>query len=305
MEDLLGIGKGTEKLIEVIANAVGAIYKPFGIRREAEAEAYKISLIEKAKSEQKAEEVRLLANAKKDEILILDAASSTLEERAQSRKRFDELRRQRNLESVFVGAFKHMREEVSQDPVDPDWLQALIDYAEEANSQQMQDLWSRVLAGETELPGSFSYRSMETLKKMSKKDAELFQAACEIASHFKDSDAMMIIENFENRISSMMGMGTEEINLQKYQLGVVNRMTLNDVGVLHKDSIVCSKFKKEFELIVTGKALKMSPKSEQSKYTCYQFTQVGNELAKLISPTYDSSYFDNFIEKSRNSFSVE
>lgn len=306
MEDLLGLGKGTEKLIEVIANAVGAIYKPYGMRREADAEAYKIKLVENAKSEQKAEEVRLLANAKMEEMLILDAASAKLEERAQARKRFDEVRKQRNLESVFAGAFKHMRDDdVSPDPVDPDWLQTLIGYAEEANSEQMQDLWSRVLAGETELPGSFSYKSMEVLKKMSRKDAALFQSACEVSSHFKSSDERMIIEKFENTISTITGIGTNEINLQQYNVGVVHRMTLADIGVLHNECIICSKFNTDgFELIVTGRLLKMYPKSDKSKLTCYQFTQVGNELAKLITPEYDSSYYDCFLEMSKSSFSI-
>ena len=154
---------------------MGAIYRPYGIRREADAEAYKLTVIEKVKTEQKAEEVRALASAKKDEVLILDSGTSTIEERAAARKRFDEIRRQNNLENVLRGAFAHIKDEVSQEPVDPDWLQALVKYAEEANSAHLQDLWSRVLAGETELPGSFSLRALETLKKMSRRDAEIFR----------------------------------------------------------------------------------------------------------------------------------
>jgi hypothetical protein len=50
MKDLLGLGKGSEKLIDVIANAVGAIYRPYGIRREGEAEAYKLKVVEQAKT---------------------------------------------------------------------------------------------------------------------------------------------------------------------------------------------------------------------------------------------------------------
>ena len=65
MEDLVGLGKGAEKLIEVIANAIGAIYKPYGIRREADAEAYKIKVIESERISQKENETRALAEAKK------------------------------------------------------------------------------------------------------------------------------------------------------------------------------------------------------------------------------------------------
>ena len=303
MEDLLGLGKGSEKLIEVIANAVGAIYRPYGIRREAEAEAYKIRLVEGAKSEQKAEEIRVIAEAKKDEILILDSTTSTLEERVESRKRFNELRRQSNLDNVITGAFNHIGNEIASDPVDPDWMQALIGYAEEANSEQMQDLWSKVLAGETELPGSFSLRSLEILKKMSRKDAVLFQAACQIASRFNTSDSLMLIKSFE--VSNITGATKEEISLQKLGVGVTERMTLTDIGLLHNDIITSSKFRHEgFDMTVAGNLVRVVPKSDKAKWTCYHFTQTGIELAKLIPATSDTDYFNEFKEKSQKAFSV-
>ena len=43
-------GKPIEKLIEVISQGIGTLYKPRAIRKEAEAEAYKIGIIEKAKA---------------------------------------------------------------------------------------------------------------------------------------------------------------------------------------------------------------------------------------------------------------
>lgn len=306
MNDLLGLGKGTEKLIDVIASAVGAIYRPHSIRREAEAEAYRIKLVEQAKSEQKAEEVRLLATARKDEMLTLDAATTTLEERADSRKHFNELRKQMNFENVVAGAFRYMGNDVSEDPVDPDWLQVLIKCAEDANSEHMQDLWSRVLAGETESPGAYSYRSMDVLKKLSKKDAMLFESACHIASCFDDHKELMIIESFDNAVSSIVGVGKETIRLQEYGLGVVPRMTLNDIGLLHKGSITCSKFRDNpFELVVSGNTLEMSPKSSKSEFVCYHFTNIGVELAKLIKLKPDTQYLDEFIKKSAKAFSVK
>lgn len=302
MEDLLGLGKGSEKLIDVIANAVGAIYRPYGIRREAEAEAYKLKLIEKTRIEQKSEEVRELAAAKKDEMLILDSATSTLEERAAARKRFDEIRRQNNLESVLKGAFNHIKEDVSEESVDPDWLQALVKYAEEANSAQLQELWSRVLAGETELPGSFSLRALEALKKMSKRDAEIFQQACLIASCFKNSSKKMVIYGFEhptvtnNLKKAIAEIRTKkEMDLRKYSLGLHDRKTLDDLGLLYEDEIVSSNFRVDgVDMFVAGYHIKLIPKSEKSKFFNYQFTQIGNELSRLIDVPHQEGYFAEF-----------
>jgi hypothetical protein len=46
-------GKPLEKLIEVISKGVGTLYKPTEIRKTAEAEAYKIEVIETAKARAK------------------------------------------------------------------------------------------------------------------------------------------------------------------------------------------------------------------------------------------------------------
>ena len=89
---------------------------------------------------------------------------------------------------MLNGSFFAIKNEVSEEEVDPDWMQAFIKFAEEANSEQVQELWSRVLAGETELPGSFSLRSLSALKKMSKKEALIFQRVCQIASSFEGED---------------------------------------------------------------------------------------------------------------------
>lgn len=317
MDDLLGLGKGSEKLIEVIANAVGAIYRPYGIHKEAEAEAYKIKIVETAKSEQKAEEVRTLAQAKRDEILILDSATSTLEERAAARKRFNELRRQNNLESVLRGAFNHVKDSISPEPVDSDWLQVLVKYAEEANSEQMQDLWSRVLAGETELPGSYSLRALETLKKMSKKDAEIFDAACQIASTFIVNGQAMVIFSFEcPTISGTLKETVEtiidkampepkEINLRKYNFDLHNRMTLNDLGLVYKDEITSSKFRVDgVKMMVAGFPIKLIPKSDKSKYSSYQFSQIGKELSKLIDSPPHFAYFGEFSKAAGKAFTI-
>lgn len=301
MEDLFGMGKGSEKLVDVIANAVGAIYRPYGIRREADAEAYKIRLLERAKSEQKAEEIRILAEAKRDEILIIDSSSSTLEERAQARKKFNDLRRQKNLESVIIGAFKHIGNDVSQETVDPDWLQTLIGYAEEANSEQMQDLWSRVLAGETELPGAFSLRSLKTLKEMSRTEAEIFTIACHLSSRYDNTNPqIMLITGFR------CGEKDTSIDLRDYGCGLLNIMALCELGLLYKDEIIRQSSKDDsFPMIVAGNSVIMTSKEDKSGFACYNFTHIGRELARLVATRSHDAYFKSFAEAAELAFEIK
>jgi hypothetical protein len=52
-------GKPIQKLIEVMSNAIGTLYKPNAIRKEADAEAYRIKTIGRAQALTSAEIMKL------------------------------------------------------------------------------------------------------------------------------------------------------------------------------------------------------------------------------------------------------
>lgn len=65
-------------------------------------------------------------------------------------------------------------EQVSSEPVDKDWLNRFLDYAEGVSEEEMQNIWAKILAGEVKQPKSFSLRTLNVLRNMTKEDAELF-----------------------------------------------------------------------------------------------------------------------------------
>lgn len=305
MDDLIGLGKGSEKLIEVISSAVGAIYKPYGIRREARAEEYKLKLLESAKLDADVKRIKLLSEAKAEEMVLLDDVKTTVEQRAIARQRFNEARKQINLESVLSGAFNYVGDSVSEEAVDPDWLQELIRYAEEANSAHMQELWSKVLAGETEQPGSYSLRSMEVLKNISRKEAELFSDFCQFSSNFKDGDYRFIVSGFYKPYS--IKPATEaKIDLNKYRIDFRTLTVLDNVGLLHRDDISYPRKELDpFVLVVSGKTIEMTPKKEDSRLLGYNFTQAGSELFKLTNKEPNEEYIAEFLECAKELFETK
>lgn len=62
--------------------------------------------------------------------------------------------------------------------VDPEWAYDFQNYAESSYDEEVQRLWGAILAGEVNCPGSFSKRTMSTLKGMSKKEAQAFRMIC-------------------------------------------------------------------------------------------------------------------------------
>lgn len=64
------------------------------------------------------------------------------------------------------------------DTVDDDWLHSWREYAGRVSSSELQDLWGRILAGEIKDPGTYSFRTLEFLKSISKSEADLI---CKLA----------------------------------------------------------------------------------------------------------------------------
>jgi hypothetical protein len=57
-------------------------------------------------------------------------------------------------------------------PIDEDWLFTWRDFAGKVSTEDLQRLWGSILAGEVKSPGSFSIRTLNFLRALSKSEAE-------------------------------------------------------------------------------------------------------------------------------------
>ncbi|MCH8062466.1 MAG: DUF2806 domain-containing protein, partial [Chloroflexi bacterium] len=145
------------KLIDSISGAVGVVYEPKRIRRKAAADS--------------------------DAAIILARGQAEVDEiqfRAVERLRKLVIRRQNNIESIIEMAFQELPESVSENPVAEDWVYDFFEQCHDVSNEQMQMLWSRILAGEVAQPGSFSLRTLSLVKTLAPHDAERFTTFCEL-----------------------------------------------------------------------------------------------------------------------------
>ena len=123
------------------------------------------------------------------------------------------IREQTIIDKIW-GKTKRLLQRTPKDDTDPnhkigdisdDWLNQFRDVACKKSSEEAQDLFSKVLAGEIRKPGSFSLRALTTLSDMNQEVAQLFQRFCSLClvnlddpkmyhltqsqSHFKIKDA--------------------------------------------------------------------------------------------------------------------
>lgn len=140
--------------INKISKAVGTWYEPTHKRRSAKADAA----------------------AKK--IVLESALESELQIRAFKRMMHEEERKQINMEAVIEASYEHIEDTAKPEQLDDDWLIDFFDKAKKISDKQMQALWGKVLAGETNTPGTYTKATLQTVALLEKADADLFATLC-------------------------------------------------------------------------------------------------------------------------------
>ena len=250
---LLNLGKLSKPaniLIEKISNAAGVLFEPHQIKRVAKA---------------KAEAARMKAQT---EIEITD-----LHRRAARRWIEEEAQRQKNMEDISAKALPQLDENAKPDSVEDDWIVNFFDKSRIVSDNEMQELWSRVLAGEANAPGTYSKRTVSFLSGLDKNDALLFTSFCGfvwICGYF-----VPLVFDSEAEIYSRKGISFEALS------------HLDSIGLVQFDNLAGFKLLKLPKSIVLhyhGRPLHLNlPKDADNELEIgrVMLTRIGQELAPI------------------------
>jgi uncharacterized repeat protein (TIGR03899 family) len=261
IKDLLGMKHVTEplcKLIETVASAMGILHEPRRIRKRAKAEAEAAIIQAKADIE-----IRRL-NARADRRLVNQ-----------------EIRRQKNIEAVLKGAAQQLPEHVSDKAVDEDWIFEFFNCCQDIGQSEMQVLWSKILAGEITKPGTYSLRTLNLLKTVTKDDANLFTTLCCYA--WRDND--LYINIYTQETDSVM---------MKNGLLYFNLLHLMSIGLIQMEKDLGYYFDKGLPLTFSYFKTQFSFSSINLAATLHtrMFTQIGSELAAIAGAEPNQEYLD-------------
>lgn len=154
-KDLTGLSKPATALIDKISEAVGGVFKPWQIRRVAEAEA-------------EADKIKAVSRIKITE----------LQQRALHRFFYEEAKKQSNIEKITAQSLPQLDKQAKPENIEEDWITNFFDKCRLISDEKMQSLWSRILAGEANAPGKFSRRTVSFMATLDKQDAVLFTKLC-------------------------------------------------------------------------------------------------------------------------------
>lgn len=278
-------GKPLEKLIEVVSNGIGTLYRPRKIRKEADAQAYAIKVLEKAKAEGSADAM----------LIEVDTA-----ERIGQRMVAQEIRRQNNIDTVVEAAAEDLNgKEVSDEPVNEDWATRFFGIVQDVSQKEMKAIWAKILAKEIERPSSYSMRTLEVLRNISFAEAELFVKLSEFV--------------LKNRGCFVFN---DEDILDKYGLQYRELATLREAGLLQTGELVTRTYSatpgdtKRNYIVYGDKIIVLSipPESQAIKLTIYLLSQAGCELFELTEHKENMNYIKDlaaFIKKKNPAATVE
>ena len=160
------LAKPANTLIEKISDAGVGIAAPWQIKRVAKAEA-EATLI-KAEAEAKAAVIEA-----QSQIEITD-----LQRRSVRRFIAEQAQYQKNMEGITAKALLQLNKNADPNSMDKDWIVNFFDKSRIVSDNEMQDLWSRILAGEANTPGTYSKRTVNFLSDLDKSEAGLFTKLC-------------------------------------------------------------------------------------------------------------------------------
>ena len=235
--------------------------------------------------------IKRVANAKA-EVARIEAQSeieiTDLHRRAARRWIEEEGQRQKSMEEITAKALPQLDENAKPDSIEDDWIVNFFDKSRIVSDNEMQELWSRVLAGEANAPGSYSKRTVNFLSDLDKTEADLFARFCGFG--WQIGDIVPLVFDVEAEIYNRNGINFNALS------------HLNSIGFVqfnHVSSFRLLKLPKSIVVHYYSRPLYLNlPKDTDNELVVGSvlLTRIGEELA----PICGSKPVEGFWEYVRN-----
>ena len=259
----INVTLGLDKLVETVANATGLTALGTIINARGEANVAK----KKAQTDAEVEILRLQGEEKVAQYVLAR-----------------NIQKVENVEEIVSKAKQQFTadEQVPEEPVEQDWMNRFLNIAEEISDKDMQDIWGRILAGEIKKPKSYSLRTLEVMRNMSK------------------DEAMSLMK------ASTFQVALDLVSTEPFALGLMEQISLEDIGVVCGDELVRTftiptSGTISFELNRKARINVYAPAGIKIKFKGLKLTKAGQEIFTLIQEhDYDKFYtnLSNAIKKS-------
>lgn len=290
ISDLAGLSQPLVKLIETVSSGIGKVYEPWHTTRMARAKTKELKLISEAINNN----IQLPVKYDNGSITIDVANANDLVQRAQVRFLFQEMQKQQNIDAVIDVAYGTLEKEetVEKTPVDIDWILHFFDSVSNISNEQMQQLWGKLLSGEVAKPGSFSLRTLDTLKTIAQKEAIAFKKISQYVLRCPGN----LEKSFDDFIL-LSGIDWENCGISFPEL-----LLLIEAGLILPNSDIAIGFdlqpneSEQLRANIYAISVKnISPEPICVRYSAFLLSEAGRELLSVITELpYEEDPFDEY-----------
>lgn len=218
---------------------------------------------------------RLEAYNQAEEYNVVAPVDSDLNKRTALRIYTEEIKRQQNLEDVFDYADEELSKHSEQGgkAVDDDWSHRFVTFAKDISDTELKGYWGRLLAGEIGSPGTYSYRMMQLMSQLTKKEAESIR---EVFRYVLYSDGNEKVQILKTKDYSPI---TLEQLLFMQELGLIDAKDSLSVSYTNNNGTTVQNYvfsRNEIGLVFSSSAPKVV-------FPVYKLTSVGQEFLLLNS----------------------
>jgi len=184
-----------------------------------------------------------------------------------------------------------------------DWLQKWVDVSQTISKEEVQNMLARILSGEVKNPNTFSLRTLDVIKNLSKNELEIFQVFCDISFNFSLSNADMLCVIHEPFSGSPGSNSLSSIGLSYSNLTV-----LQDAGLIQTDLTAWRELPIQIFYSVpfsigsrhyVPKILPENPPTNDTdaklRMSVINFTAVGKEIHKVLNLGFNTEYDEKFV----------
>lgn len=169
-----------------------------------------------------------------------------------------------------------------------DWFVRFYEAVGNISNEQMQSIWAKILAGEINKPNTYSLRTIEVLKNLSRQEAELFGKIC---SHCICRGKQSFLPHYDKY-------------LEACQITFEEILSLSELGLISSDSRLVLKMPVDMtprflfdnrELLITISATNENDKVFEVRQ--FPLTGVGIELSTLVAESITDDEFITFAKE--------
>ena len=191
-----------------------------------------------------------------------------------------------NINDITDKALLQLNEDANPDVITEDWFTYFFEKSQMESDSELQDLWACILAGEANIPGTYTKTTINFISELDEIDIELFTQLCDFAWKIGDESAMPLVFDEKLEIYNKHEI-TPETLTHLDNIGLI-RFQTSDVFKLHLSagSVIADYYGSELHLRMSRAA------NNEFEIGKVLLTPIGEELARIC----ESEPVDGFYE---------